>query len=293
MKAWYGNAATADNDWAYDWLPKLDKQLRHPAGLREDVSGPDQRLHLPGLQSAGGISEQGKITAGAVEAEVSGHHRSAGTETSRVLAKLRRASTTSIRPKSRPKCSACRPPALRKRTGRWSISARWLQWHWKGAEPPGRGAAGHRDHGAICSTLRELYQKEGGAFPDPILNLTWHYTNADEPDAGRTGQGDQRQGAGRRQRSEGSERASVLRKAGEQLDGFAQLRDDGSTACGCWMFSGARPKRATDGPARQRRSQRARARTRTGPGPGRRTGESCTTAPRADPAGNPGIRSAS
>ena len=31
MKAWYGAAATAENNWAYDWLPKLDKQLRHAA----------------------------------------------------------------------------------------------------------------------------------------------------------------------------------------------------------------------------------------------------------------------
>ena len=31
----------------------------------------------------------------------------------------------------------------------------------------------------------------------------------------------------------------MLAKAGDQLDGFAQLRDDGSTACGCWIFCGA------------------------------------------------------
>ena len=31
----------------------------------------------------------------------------------------------------------------------------------------------------------------------------------------------------------------MLVKAGEQLDGFAQLRDDGTTACGCWIFTGA------------------------------------------------------
>ena len=34
----------------------------------------------------------------------------------------------------------------------------------------------------IFHRLRELYRKEGGAFPDPILNLTWHYTDPDEPD---------------------------------------------------------------------------------------------------------------
>ena len=32
---------------------------------------------------------------------------------------------------------------------------------------------------------------------------------------------------------------AVLAKAGEQLAGFAQLRADGSTASGCWIFSGA------------------------------------------------------
>ena len=25
MKAWFGNAATKDNNWCFDWLPKLDK----------------------------------------------------------------------------------------------------------------------------------------------------------------------------------------------------------------------------------------------------------------------------
>ena len=31
--------------------------------------------------------------------------------------------------------------------------------------------------------LKELYQKEGGAFPDPILNLTWPYKDPSEPTA--------------------------------------------------------------------------------------------------------------
>ena len=38
QKAIYGDAARADNDWAYDWLPKLDiRRLRHPARLRDDA----------------------------------------------------------------------------------------------------------------------------------------------------------------------------------------------------------------------------------------------------------------
>jgi len=32
---------------------------------------------------------------------------------------------------------------------------------------------------------------------------------------------------------------AVLLRAGQQLAGFAQLRDDGATACGCWIYSGS------------------------------------------------------
>ena len=34
------------------------------------------------------------------------------------------------------------------------------------------------------------------------------------------------------------DKAKVLVKAGEQLAGFAQLRDDGSTSCGNWIYGG-------------------------------------------------------
>ena len=51
----------AENDWAYDWLPKLDIPLYDMlAGLRDDGQGQDQRLHLPGLQPAAGVPRQGQ-----------------------------------------------------------------------------------------------------------------------------------------------------------------------------------------------------------------------------------------
>ena len=80
----------------------------------------------------------------------------------------------------------------------------------------------------------------------------------------------------------------VLRKAGEQLASFAQLRDDGSTACGCWIFCGAwTAGRQQDGPPRQLRSERHRQDARTGHGPGRPIGAFCTTARRAISSGKP------
>ena len=61
-------------------------------------------------------------------------------------------------------------------------SGRWLQWHWKAAEPPGDAKSDHRNHGRHLPQAAELYKKEGGAFPDPILNLTWkHKIQPDAP----------------------------------------------------------------------------------------------------------------
>jgi len=33
----------------------------------------------------------------------------------------------------------------------------------------------------IFLKVRELYKKEGGKFPDPVLNLTWNYTVPSSP----------------------------------------------------------------------------------------------------------------
>ena len=50
QKFMWGEAATAQNDWAYDYLPKARRaRLRHAADFRTDARGQGQRLCLPGL----------------------------------------------------------------------------------------------------------------------------------------------------------------------------------------------------------------------------------------------------
>ena len=114
-------------------------------------------------------------------------------------------------------------------------SARWLQWHWKAADPPGEAKSDIWIMAGIFHRLREMYRKEGGAFPDPILNLTWNYTDPDRSGPGRTRQGDERP---RADRPQGRDRRGRPCAPDKLLDGFAQLRDDGTTASGCWIFSG-------------------------------------------------------
>jgi len=82
--------------------------------------------------------------------------------------------------------------------------------------------------------MREMYRKEGGAFPDPILNLTWNYTSPTNPDPEELA----KEMNGRALMDVKDASGAVTLRAGQLLDGFAQLRDDGATASGCWIFSG-------------------------------------------------------
>src|SRR5260370_9742850 len=82
--------------------------------------------------------------------------------------------------------------------------------------------------------LREMYRKDGGAFPGPILNLTWNYTNPIDPDPEELA----KEMNGRALVDIKDQTGAVTLHAGQLLDGFDQLRDDGTTASACWIFSG-------------------------------------------------------
>ena len=86
--------------------------------------------------------------------------------------------------------------------GTFVNSARWLQWKHAALPPPGDCRLDQDILAQIFLKIRELYQKEGGKFPDPILQASWTYTLPDASVAVGGGEGDQRQGAGGHQRRE-------------------------------------------------------------------------------------------
>jgi formate dehydrogenase major subunit len=121
--------------------------------------------------------------------------------------------------------------------GSLTNSGRWLQWHWKGANPPGTARSDLEIMAGLFTRIRALYQKEGGAFPDPIVKLTWPYAQPRSPSAEELAR--EYNGKALKDLTDPKDPTKVTRKAGEQLAGFAELRDDGSTASGCWLFCGS------------------------------------------------------
>ena len=87
----------------------------------------------------------------------------------------------------------------------------------------------------IFLRVRDLYKKEGGKFPDPILNLSWAYADASHPSLSQVAM--ELNGKALADLKD-DKTGQVVIKAGQQLPGFAWLKDDGTTMCGNWIYSG-------------------------------------------------------
>jgi formate dehydrogenase major subunit len=130
--------------------------------------------------------------------------------------------------------------------GTFVNSARWLQWKHAALPPPGDAKLDQEILARIFLKVRELYQKEGGKFPDAILKATWAYTNANNPSLAEIA----KEINGKAIKDVTDEKTQTTIKAGQQLPGFAFLRDDGSTSAGNWLYCGSWPEA---GPLMQRR----------------------------------------
>ncbi len=111
-------------------------------------------------------------------------------------------------------------------------SGRWLQWRQKAVETMGHSRSDGDIALMLWDELIKIYRADKGKLPEPILNLNVDYRENGEYSAVKTAKAIN--GYYLKDVQEGS----VLRKAGTLVPGFAVLRDDGSTSCGCWIFSG-------------------------------------------------------
>ncbi len=236
MKSWYGDAATKENNWCYDWLPKLDKvydvlqvfEMMHQGKINGYFAqGFNPLASFPNKAKIGGALAKLKylVIIDPLATETSEFWKNFGefndVDSSKIQTEVFRLPST---------CFA-------EEDGSLVSSSRVLQWHFKGADAPGEARGDAEIMGGLFLKLREMYKQEGGAFPDPILNLTWPYKIPDSPSSEELAK--EFNGKALADVLDPKDPTKVLAKAGEQLAGFAQLRDDGSTACGCWIFSGA------------------------------------------------------
>ncbi len=236
MKAWYGNAATKDNDFAYDYLPKLDK-LHDVLQVFEDMhNGKINGYVAQGFNPLSSFPNKKKIGESLANLKFLVVIDPLATETSRFwehVPEFNEVDSAKIQTTVFRLPSTC----FAEEDGSLVSSSRVLQWHWKGADPPGDAMADTEIIGNLYTRLRALYQKEGGAFPDPIVNMSWPYRDPVSPTPEELAK--EFNGRALVDLPDPTDATKTVAKAGEQLSGFGLLRDDGTTSCGCWIFSGS------------------------------------------------------
>jgi formate dehydrogenase major subunit len=235
MKAWWGAAATAENNWAYDYLPKLDKpydllqafDLMHQGkmngyicqGFNVLASAPDKQKVTEALSKLKFLVVMDPLAVETAEFWKP-HGDFHKVDPAQIQTEVFRLPTT---------CFA-------EERGSLVSSSRVLQGHWQGAEPPWQTRSDLEIMSGIFLRMRKMYQADGGKYPDPIVNLTWPYAQPFSPTPEELAM--EYNGKALGDVTDPKDATKVLAKKGEQLAGFAQLRDDGSTSCGCWIFAG-------------------------------------------------------
>ena len=236
MKAWYGKNATAENNWGFDWLPKLDVPGYDVLKVFDMMyEGKVNGYFCQGFNPIASFPDKAKVSAALAKLKYLVIMDPLATETSefwRNAGEFNDVDTASIQTEVFRLPTTC----FAEEDGSLVNSGRWLQWHWKGAEPPGQARTDIAIMAGLFHRLRQAYASEGGAFPDPILNLDWSYLKPDEPGPDEIA----REFNGKALEDLHDPATGALQaKAGEQLSGFGLLRADGSTASGCWIFCGS------------------------------------------------------
>ena len=130
--------------------------------------------------------------------------------------------------------------ASMEKEGSISNSGRWVQWKEKACDGPDQCTPVGEIEIKIMQAVKDLYAKEGGVHPEPILNLYWDYLDKNGHfSATKTAQrinGVFLEDTVIEDKAKGTK---IEFKKGQLVPGFGNLQADGKTACGNWCISGS------------------------------------------------------
>jgi len=220
LKEWFGEHATAANDFAYSWIPKRGGNYSHISlfedmgkgvmkgafcfGQNPAVGGPNSEFERNALAKLDWL-----VAIDLWETETSVFWKRDG-----------------VNPKDI-KTEVFRLPAAAsvEKEGSISNSGRWVQWRYKGGDAPGDSMDDLWIVHRLQQEVYKLYKAgKGKKHTDAILKLNWPYDNGHgHPDVHKVAKA-----------INGYETAT-----GNQVKNFTLLQADGSTASGNWLYSGA------------------------------------------------------
>jgi formate dehydrogenase major subunit len=227
MKAWYGEAATKESDWCYGYLPTLSGDHSHMNTVVDMVDGAVKGYFVMGENPVVGSMNGALQREGLRKLDwlvVRDFQLIETAEFWRDAPEIARGETTPE--KIATEVFFFPAAAHSEKDGSFTNTQRMLQWHHKAVDPPGDCRSELDFVFKLGERLKQLYSSEYENPRNwPIRDFTWDY-----PTHGRS-------------REPNAE--AVLHEIngytvadGKPVEGFTSLKEDGSTACGCWIYSG-------------------------------------------------------
>ncbi len=227
LKAWWGSSATAERDFCYDYLPRLTGSHSTYETVLAQLDGVCKGYFLFGQNPAVGSANARMQRLGMANLDWLVVRDFVLIESATWWKNGPEIETGEMRTEDIGTEVFFLPAAAHtEKAGSFTNTQRMLQWHHQAVEPAGDARS---DLWFIYHLGRRIRAKLAGSADDidrPLLDLTWDYPVTgpnQEPDAD-----------------------AVLAEVngwdadGRPLSSFSQLADDGSTACGCWIYCGVR-----------------------------------------------------
>lgn len=229
LKAYYGDKATKENGFGYEWIPKAGETENHGWGYFFDkmYAGQMDGLISFGMNPVANGPNTTKMIAALTKLKWMVVAENFETET----AAFWRAKELAVKyyegagDASTIQTEVFLLPAscFAEKDGSFVNSSRWLQWKEAALDPPGDALRDQDIISRLFLEVKKLYEKEGGAVPEQVLNMSWNYATPSAPSLPEVA----REINGRDLTT------------GKQLNGFGELKDDGTTISGNWLYSGS------------------------------------------------------
>ncbi len=226
LKSMFGANATADNNFGYDWMPKIKDGRSYSWWklFKAMWHGKIKGFFAWGMNPAAACGNVTRIREALTRLDWMVHVNVFDTETSAFWhgpdVKPEKIKTEVF---SLPACTWV------EKEGSITNSGRWMQWRYAGPQPLGESKADGQILMELGGRLKSVYAKDG-LVPEPIRNLKWDYTTDGKYDPHKVA---------KEINGYFLEDVTLNRtryKKGTLVPSFVLLQDDGRTSCGNWIY---------------------------------------------------------
>ena len=233
LKEWFGENATVDNDYGYDWWPKVPSETgavdyTHISTFELMQQGVIKGYFNWGMNPCHSAPNAGNVRRSMANLDWLVVADQVITESASFW------NAPDMNPSEIDTTVFYLPCALiYEKPGIILNSGRWIQYRYQAVEPWDQAKPDYEMCDLLWTAICDLYKKEGGANPDPILKTKWDYYVDGKIDPRPGGLGPQRLPRGRHRVQRRFRQPKT-----DLLKGYAELGADGSTACAMWIYSG-------------------------------------------------------